>query len=96
MLMYLQVNNMIPYEEIVKNTSYYINILRNGRTYDDQIGMLVSNKEIIRKISGQINLYLMRPYSLLRCISLHIRGFDGLEVDKVDADAIRYEILNLI
>lgn len=87
---------MIPYEEIVKNTSYYIKILRDGTTFNDQTGIVEKNKFIIRNLSYQYRLALMRPYALIRTLSMYIRGFDGIELDKVDVDAIRYEVLSLI
>lgn len=87
---------MIPYEEIVKFTSYYIKILREGSTYNDCTGLVQKNREILYQLSLYENFALMRPYKLLSTISIYIDGFDGIELDKVDLDALRYEILSLI
>lgn len=89
-------NNLITLAYIQK-TSKVINTLRFGQSYDDQTGLMISNKMILIMLAcSGYNFRTMNSYSVMKLLSVSILGLENILPESVDCDSIKYTVLQLI
>lgn len=81
----------------IQKTSKVINTLRFGQSYDDQSGLMISNKmALLMMVCSGTNFRIMNPISVVRLLSVTILGLENIIPETVDCDSIKYAVLQLI
>ena len=81
----------------VERTGELIHKLRNGSSYDDETGLMIPNKELLRMLYAfDYNFRVINSYKVLSILREYIIGFENVTSDSVDVDSIKYAVIELI
>lgn len=84
-------------KEFLYRTGYYIRLLRKGTSYDDSSGCMVENKLLLEIMNAtEYNFRRMSSFSILKVLQNYFTGFERIDPENCDADAIKNAVLDLV